>query len=76
MAAHTLLEQTRQLHEDLEKAERLIVKQYREEAKSHKEKLLQSHRVRKLLDLAQDRAQRLVSECAGAMLRVAVPQSR
>lgn len=47
---------------DIERAERLIVKLYKDDApKAHKEKLMQSHRVRQLLDLAQERAQRLVT---------------
>eukprot|EP00887_Chlorella_sp_A99_P006821 scaffold2.g6821.t1 len=50
----TLLEETRQLHEDLERLERLIVK-------AHKDKLVQSHRVRRMLDQAQERAARLVT---------------
>lgn len=60
-SAATLLEETRQLHEDLERLERLIVGQYKEEVKAHKDKLVQSHRVRRMLDQAQERAARLVT---------------
>ena len=49
------------LHEDLERLERLIVKDYAQEVKSHKEKLMQKHRVRKRLDQMQDAARKLVS---------------
>lgn len=59
--ASTLLEQTRQYHEDMERLERLIVKEFENEPKTHKEKLMQSHRVRLMLDLMQERARKLVS---------------
>lgn len=59
--ASTLLEETRQYHEDIERLERLIVKEFRNEAKTHKDKLLQSHRVRQMLESLQERAAKLVS---------------
>lgn len=58
--ATTLLENTRQQHEDMERLERLIVKDFRTETKAYKDKLLQSHRVRGLLDALQSRAAALV----------------
>ena len=48
-------------HEEAEHLERLIVKDFRNELKGHKERLYQNHRVRKMLDSMQDRAQQLVS---------------
>lgn len=47
-------------HEDLERYERVIVKDLKQDAKSHKDKLMQSHRVRKRLDQIQDAARKLV----------------
>mmetsp|Transcript_40482 Transcript_40482/g.89949 ORF Transcript_40482/g.89949 Transcript_40482/m.89949 type:complete len:508 (-) Transcript_40482:699-2222(-) len=58
--ADTLLEQTRALHEDMERLERLIVKDFKQETKTHKEKLMQNHRVRKRLDVMQEAARKLV----------------
>ncbi|KAF8066290.1 hypothetical protein HT031_002613 [Scenedesmus sp. PABB004] len=59
--ATTFLEQTRGLHEELERLERVIVKDYKEqEAKTHREKLLQNHRVRKRIDEMQEVARKLV----------------
>jgi hypothetical protein len=60
--ASTVLEQTRQYHEDMERLERLIVKDFTNEPTTHKEKLMQGHRVRQLLGTLQDRAQKLVRE--------------
>lgn len=40
--------------------ERLIVKDFRNELKGHKERLQQSRRVRNMLDTMQDRAKKLV----------------
>lgn len=60
--ASTLLEETRQYHEDIERLERLIVKDFKNEARTHKEKLMQSHRVRQMLGLLQERATKLVSD--------------
>jgi splicing factor 3A subunit 3 len=58
--ASTLLEETRQYHEDMERLERLIVKNFKGEAKSHKDKLMQGHRVRQMLESLQERATKLV----------------
>lgn len=48
-------------HEEEERLERLIVKDFRNELKGHKERLQQSHRVRVMLDTMQERAKKLVS---------------
>lgn len=48
------------LHEDLERLERVIVKDYKQDAKTHKEKLMQNHRVRKRIDEMQIIANKLV----------------
>jgi len=56
----TLLEETRQYHEDIERIERLIVKDFKAEPKTHKEKLMQGHRVRQMLETLQQRSQQLV----------------
>jgi hypothetical protein len=49
-------------HEEAEHLERLIVKDFRNELKGHKERLQQSHRVRNMLDIMQERAQKLVRQ--------------
>eukprot|EP00891_Asterochloris_glomerata_P009690 jgi/Astpho2/9690/Aster-03682 len=56
----TVLEQTRGAHEELEHLERLIVKDFRNELKGHKERLHQNHRVRTRLDAMQEQAKKLV----------------
>lgn len=59
--ASTLLEETRQAHDDIERLERLIVKDFATQpAATHKDKLLQSHRVRGMLDGIQDRSAKLI----------------
>mmetsp|Transcript_16887 Transcript_16887/g.30636 ORF Transcript_16887/g.30636 Transcript_16887/m.30636 type:complete len:624 (-) Transcript_16887:290-2161(-) len=56
----TLLEQTRALHEDLERLERVIVKDLKQEAKTHRDKLLQDHRVKRRLDTILDTSSKLI----------------
>lgn len=58
--AETLLEQTRALHEDVERLERVVVKDLKQETKSHKDKLMQSHRVRKRLGQIQEASHKLI----------------
>ncbi|KAL4446223.1 hypothetical protein ABPG77_003030 [Micractinium sp. CCAP 211/92] len=59
--ASTLLEETRQAHDDIERLERLIVKDFAmQQATAHKDKLLQSHRVRQMLDSIQERSTKLI----------------
>lgn len=53
------------LHEDLERLERLIVKDYKQDVKGYKDKLMQNHRVRKRLDAMQDCANKLVRQGGG-----------
>ncbi|KAG1663564.1 hypothetical protein FOA52_013184 [Chlamydomonas sp. UWO 241] len=58
--ADTLLEQTRALHEDLERMERIIVKDFKQEVKTYVDKLQQNHRVRKRLGSMQEAASKLL----------------
>lgn len=48
------------MHEDLERLERVIVKDYAQETRTYKEKLMQNHRVRRRLDTMQEAARKLV----------------
>jgi hypothetical protein len=48
------------LHEDVERMERVIVKDLKRDMKTHKEKVLQSHRVKRRLDTIQAAASKLV----------------
>ncbi len=48
------------LHEDMERLERLVVRDFKQEKKGHKERLQQNHRVRNWIDKMQDEAKRLV----------------
>lgn len=58
--ANTFIEQIRALHEDAERLERLIVKDYaQEDVKGHRAKLMQAHRVRARLDRIQEVSARL-----------------
>ena len=47
-------------HEEAEQLERAIVKDFRNDLKGHKERLQQSHRVRNMLEIMQERAKKLV----------------
>ena len=47
-------------HEDIERLERRIVAEYKQDAKGHKERLTQTLRVKTMLDQLQDKARRLV----------------
>jgi hypothetical protein len=46
----------------MERLERVIVKDYQTEARSHRDKLLQNHRVRKRIDEMQGIASKLVRQ--------------
>ncbi len=48
------------LHEDCERLERLVVRDFKQDVKGHREKLAQGHRVKKMLDQLQRQSQRLV----------------
>lgn len=56
----TLLEQTRADHEEVERLERLVVKDLQREAKTHKERLHQNHRVRNMVDSIMTATSRLI----------------
>ena len=58
--ASTLLERTRESHEEIERLERAICADFRNEAVTHKERLAQNHRVRSMLDDMADKSKRLV----------------
>jgi splicing factor 3A subunit 3 len=58
--ASTLLEQTREGHEECERLERAIVTDFKSEAVTHKERLLQNHRVNRMLDEMVTKTKRLV----------------
>ena len=47
-------------HEEAEQLERAIVKDFRNDLKGHKERLQQSHRVRIMQEIMQERAKKLV----------------
>ena len=51
-------------HEECERLERLIVRDFRSDAKGHAERLAQGHRVRKMLDQVQAQAEKLVRPMA------------
>ena len=57
----TLLEQARASHEEIERLERLIVKDLQQDVKGHKEKMHQNHRVKNFLDSIVADSGRLVS---------------
>ncbi|CAK8567562.1 unnamed protein product [Lathyrus sativus] len=56
----TLLEVTRAAHEEVERLERLIVKDLQNEPTSNKDRLFQSHRVRNMIDTITSTTERLV----------------
>lgn len=58
--ASTLLEQTRQLHEDIERSERLVAKDLKRTKTKYKDKLQQDHRTKILVDEVQEKSRRLV----------------
>lgn len=56
----TLLEVTRAAHEEVERLERLIVKDLQTEPATAKDRLYQSHRARSMIDQITDTTHRLV----------------
>ncbi len=63
-------------HEECERLERLIVQDFRTDAKGHAERLAQGHRVRKMLDQMQSQAEKLVRPympAAGSVLHLRGP---
>ena len=66
----TLLEQTRLAHEEVERLERLIVEELSREARTHRERLAQGHRVAAMVDRISARAGKLVRVHAVAVASV------
>ena len=64
--ASTLLEQTREAHEECERLERFIVSDLKAEAITHKQRLRQGHRVNRALDAIAANAKRLRATYADA----------
>jgi len=64
--ASTLLEQTREAHEECERLERFIVADLKTEAITHKQRLRQGHRVNRALDAIAANAKRLRATYADA----------
>ncbi|KAK4759057.1 hypothetical protein SAY87_020358 [Trapa incisa] len=56
----TLLEVTRAAHEEVERLERLIVKDFQNEPASNKDRLFQSHRVRLMIDTISATTEKLI----------------
>uniref|UniRef100_A0A2P2KRU3 Splicing factor 3A subunit 3-like n=1 Tax=Rhizophora mucronata TaxID=61149 RepID=A0A2P2KRU3_RHIMU len=56
----TLLEVTRAAHEEVERLERLVVKDLQNEPATAKDRLFQSHRVRNMIDTIISTTERLV----------------
>ncbi|XP_010924860.1 splicing factor SF3a60 homolog [Elaeis guineensis] len=56
----TLLEVTRAAHEDVERLERLVVKELQREPANNRERLFQNHRVRHMIDLIRTTTDKLV----------------
>ncbi|KAL9674372.1 hypothetical protein QQ045_030644 [Rhodiola kirilowii] len=56
----TLLEVTRSAHEEIERLERLIVKDLQNEPASNKDRLFQSHRVRNMIETIRETTDKLV----------------
>lgn len=57
----TLLEVTRGAHEDVERLERLIVREMQREPENGRDRLYQGHRVRHMIDLIIATSDKLVS---------------
>ena len=57
--ASTLLEQTREALEETERLERQIVADFKTEAITHKQRLMQNHRVNRMLDDMATKSKRL-----------------
>lgn len=58
--ASTLLEQARQHHEDIERAERLVSKDLKRSMTRYKDRLQQDHRVKRFIDDIQEKSRKLV----------------
>ena len=64
----TLLEVTRSAHEEVERLERLIVKDLQNEPTSNKDRLFQSHRVRNMIDTIISTTDKLVLSLSLSLL--------
>lgn len=64
----TLLEVTRASHEEVERFERLIVKDLQTEPATNKDRLHQSHRVRNMIEQIIDTTHKLVISCSRLQL--------
>lgn len=73
-----MLEQTREAHEEVERLERAIVADFKTEAVTHKERLLQNHRVNRMLDEMVTKTKRLVRRVVEfhPLLRCAIPSTQ
>lgn len=58
--ASTVLEATRAAHEDMERLERLAVRELQRDPANARDRLFQSHRVRHMLDLVISTSDKLV----------------
>jgi splicing factor 3A subunit 3 len=58
--ASTLLEQARQLHEDIERMERLVAKDLKRSMTRYKDRLQQDHRTEHFIDDIQEKSRKLV----------------
>lgn len=56
----TLLEQTRAKHEEIERLQKVIVKDLQQQVQGHKERLYQNHRVKSYVDGIVDTSAALV----------------
>ena len=56
----TLLEVTRASHEEVERLERLVVKDLQTEPPTNRDRLYQSHRVRNMIEQIMDTSNKLV----------------
>lgn len=59
-ATYTLLEETRQCHEDIERLERLMVREFRKNAVTYREKMEQNYTVSKMMGMIQEKSAKLV----------------
>ena len=58
--SNTLLERTRQLHEDIERAERLAAKDLKRTMTRYKDRVQQDHRTKRFIDEVQEASRKLV----------------
>lgn len=61
------------LHEDIERLERIIVKDFKRDMKAHREKLMQNHRVKRRLQSTEEASRKLVCVCVCVFKEVGAP---